>query len=92
MHLREAMSPASARAAIEGWPRCYYWHAVWWRLHARESKAASEPLQYSRSQLALYRDIKQRPDHYKSHHRPFGMSDWQWSGLSERPAAHKEST
>ena len=91
MELREAMIQASARGVIEGWPRCYYWRAVWWRLHARESKAPREPLQYSRNQLALYQDINQRPDHYKSPLRPFGMSDWQWSGLGERPTGHKES-
>ncbi len=81
MTLREAMVHAANRGSAEGWPRCYYWAAVWWRLHAKESKAPREPLQYSRSQMALYRDIEQRPEHYRSWKRPQGMSDWQWSGL-----------
>ena len=81
MTLREAMVRAANCGRAEGWPRCYYWAAVWWRLHAKESKAPREPLQYSRSQMALYRDIERRPEHYKSWMRPAGMSDWQWSGL-----------
>ena len=81
MTLIEAMCHAARRGNAEGWPRCYYWSAVWWRLHARESKAPSDPLLYSRNQMALYRDIEKRPEHYKSWTRPQGMSDWQWSGL-----------
>lgn len=82
MTLHEAMARAAQRGRTAGWPRCYYWAAVWWRLHARESRNPSEPMQYSRNQMALYRDIESRPDHYKkSWKRPDGVSDWQWSGL-----------
>lgn len=79
--LHQAMCRASERGAAEGWPRCYYWAAVWWRLSARESKMSGEHLQFSRNQLALYRDIQQRPAHYKSVARPAGVSDWQWSAV-----------
>lgn len=95
MRLREAMNHASMRAAADGWPRGYYWNAVWWRLHARESNSPGEPLGYSRNQLALYRDIKSRPEHYKSRIRPQGVSDWQWSGLgnqAQRAAAQQGTT
>lgn len=76
-----AMRHAAERGAAEGWPRCYYWRAVWWRLSARGSKIPAEHLRASRAQLALYRDIKRRPEHYQSPRRPAGVSDWQWSGL-----------
>lgn len=81
MTLRDAMRHAAAMGRKEGKPRCYYWNAVWWRLHAKESNAPREPLRYSRNKMALYRDMKQSPEHYKSWRRPEGSSDWQWSGL-----------
>lgn len=80
-NIRRALEMAASRGRAEGWPRCYYWAAVWWRLHAKESKAPRDPLQYSRNLMSLYRDIERRPEHYKSRRRPDGMSDWQWSGL-----------
>jgi hypothetical protein len=86
MTLQEAMCHAGEMERKEGWPRCYYWTAVWWRLHAKESAAPREPLQYSRNKMALYRDIERRPEHYKSHRRPYGISDWQWSGLEQLEA------
>ena len=81
MTLRDAMRHATEMGRKEGKPRCYYWSAVWWRLHAKESKHSIEPLQWSRNQMALYRDMQERPEHYKSWRRPEGSSDWQWSGL-----------
>ena len=92
MSLIKAMRHAGMRAAEEGWPRNYYWGAVWWRLHSRDSKNPAEPMRHSRSQMALYRDIKRRPEHYKSRARPHGLSDWQWSGLgneAQRAQAQK---
>lgn len=82
MTLHDAMRAADYRRRMEPWPRAYYWSAVWWRLHARESANPKEPLRYSRSQMALYRDILQQPEHYANRHRPHGVSDWQWSGLA----------
>lgn len=84
MRLREAMSHASMRALSDGWPRSYYWNAVWWRLHARESKSPGEPVRSSKNQMALYQDIKRRPEHYNSTSRPQCASDWQWSGLGNQ--------
>lgn len=81
--IQQAMRTAAERGKAEGWPRRYYWAAVWWRLHARESKNSSEVLSYSRNQILLYRDIKLRPEHYRDWKRPHGMSDWQWSGLGK---------
>lgn len=80
--LRHAMAYASDMAAKTPKPECYRWNAKWWRLHARESKNPSEPMQYAASQVALYRDMLERPAHYTDILRPAGMTDWQWSGLS----------
>ena len=76
MTLRDAMIHAAYMSRKEGWPRCYYWESVWWRLHARESATPAEPLQWSRNMRALYRDILRRPRHYD---RPWPrpMTDWQ---------------
>lgn len=87
MRLHEAMRYASARRAAEGWPRCYYWESVWWRLSARESKNPREQLGSSRNMMRLYQDIQQRPEHYQSLNRPHGISDWQWSGLESAHSA-----
>lgn len=84
MTLVDAMRLAAERGTAEGWPRCYYWSAVWLRLHAKESKNYAEMMRSSRSQFDLYRDIMLRPDHYRSQARPCGVSDWQWSGLPTR--------
>ncbi|MET0331306.1 MAG: hypothetical protein ABW154_07740 [Dyella sp.] len=78
--LIEAMVRASLRGRREGHPNCYYWEAVWWRLHARASKNPAEALRFSRNQLRLFWDIKHRPDHFQR--KPDGMTDWQWSGLA----------
>lgn len=80
MTLREAMVFAGAMGASSPWPENYRWVAVWWRLHARESAAPAEPRQWARAQLALYRDIQARPEHYRA--KPAGITDWMWSGLS----------
>ena len=80
--IREAMIHANEMGAKSGKPECYYWHAVWWRLHSRESRNPSEPIGYSRNQMALYKDMLQRPRHYVDPLRPVGISDWQWSGLT----------
>jgi hypothetical protein len=74
--LKDAMIHASEMGKKEGWPRCYYWSAVWWRLHARESAHPSEPLQWSRNQIALYHDCLRRPEHYKRR-RSRELTDWQ---------------
>jgi hypothetical protein len=79
--IREAMVHAGEMSVREGTPRCYYWHAVWWRLHARESRNSAECLRFSRNQLSLYRDMVARPEHYRRAARPDGCSDWKWSGL-----------
>jgi hypothetical protein len=81
MTLQEAMCYAAEMDHQEGWPRCYYWIAVWWRLHAKESASPRGAMLYSRSQMSLYRDIERRHEYYKIWKRPNGMSDWQWSGL-----------
>lgn len=78
LSLREAMVRVSERGRTEGWPRSYYWSAVWLRLFSRESKNPRELLQHSRNQMNLYRDIESRRHHYQSLMRPTGLSDWQW--------------
>lgn len=77
----EARLYVSKMARQSGAPECYLWVAKWWRLHARESKNKTEALRFSRSQMALYKDMMSRPQHYSSAARPEGLSDWQWSGL-----------
>lgn len=67
--------------AKAGKPDCYLWAAKWWRLAAKENKSG-DSLRYARSQMALYRDMLHRPEHYASHSRTCGLTDWQWSGLS----------
>lgn len=79
--LREAMVYAAEMGHRSGKPECYRWQAVWWRLHARESRNPGEPLRYARAQMALFRDMKARPEHYACSRRPDGATDWQWSGL-----------
>mgnify|MGYP001768228663 CR=1 FL=1 len=79
--LREAMAHAAEMGRKSSPPDSYYWSAVWWRLHSKESKNPSEPLGYSRSQMSLYRDMRSRPKHYADRLRPQGVSDWQWSGM-----------
>jgi len=81
MTLQEAQVHAAYMELNEGWPRCYYWSAVWWRLHAKESAYPREPLQYSRNLQSLYRDIKNRPEYYHSDKRPAGISDYLWRQL-----------
>lgn len=85
--LRHAMAYAGDMAAKTPKPECYRWTAKWWRLHARESKNPSEPMQYAANQMALYRDMLERPAHYTDILRPAGMTDWQWSGLSHNALA-----
>lgn len=83
--LREAMIHAGerGRAAVEAKsPERYYWAAVWWRLHARETHPSMRPecIGFARSQIALFNDIIRRPDHYAR--KPADKTDWQWSELS----------
>lgn len=78
--LRQAMTYAGGMAAKTPKPECYRWIARWWRLHAREGKNPG-CLLYADNQMALYRDLLERPAHYKDILRPAGMSDWQWSGF-----------
>lgn len=70
------MMHASEMGKKEPWPRRYYWSAVWWRLHARESAEPAQPLQYSRNQMALYRDCLRRPHHYTKL-RSMELTDYQ---------------
>ena len=79
--LHDAMREVAERGRREGKPNCYYWHAVWWRLHAKESANSAECRRYSENQRRLFWDMKNRPDHYTSWKRPDGVTDWQWSGL-----------
>lgn len=51
--------------------------ARWWRLHAEESANPSECLGYAGNQDRLYRDMLERPNHYKT--KPADLSDFQWS-------------
>jgi hypothetical protein len=51
--------------------------ARWWRLHAEESANPSECLGYADNQDRLYRDMLDRPNHYKA--KPIELSDFQWS-------------
>lgn len=78
----EARLHASEMRRKSGKPDSYYWSAVWWRLSAKESKNPAEQISYSRAQMALYKDMLQRPRHYADTLRPVGMSDWLWSGLA----------
>lgn len=80
------MAEATRRGSAAGVPEYYYWAAVWWRLHARESAHPAEATSYSRSLLMLYRDMLARPEHYADWRRPPGSSDWTWSGLGRRLA------
>lgn len=54
--IRAAMIEADrrARAATTGYERLC-WDAVWWRLHARESRVPEEPMGYARTLIALAR-------------------------------------
>lgn len=70
-----AMRHAAEMGRKEGWPRRYYWSAVWWRLFAKETAAPAQPLQWSCNQLALYRDCVANPDRY-TNVRP-ELTDWQ---------------
>ena len=81
--IHRTMHEVAERGRREGSPNCYYWHAVWWRLHAKESANPAEPRRYSRNQLRLFWDMKNRPEHYASPRRPHGMTDWLWSGLGQ---------
>jgi hypothetical protein len=79
--LHEAMNEVAQRGRREGKPNSYYWKAVWWRLSARESRTPEILREYSKNQLRLFFDMKNRPLHYSDPKRPEGESDWQWSGL-----------
>lgn len=75
MTRRMAMCHAAEMGRKESWPRRYYWGAVWWRLHAKEAAAPAQPLQWSRNQLALYRDCLANPDRYINVR--LELTDWQ---------------
>lgn len=81
--LQSLMARAGERARLLPTPERYLWIAVWWHLHARETKNPSDCLQSADSQLRLFKDMVARPDHY--HRRPSGKTDWEWSGLSRLP-------
>lgn len=81
MTTREAMIYVADMAAHAPKPDCYRWIAKWWRLHGRESANPSECLRFANGQMALYRDMTKRPEHYTDTLRPSGATDWQWSGL-----------
>lgn len=75
--IRTAMRRASDNGRAAPWPGGYYWAAVWWRLHAKESKFPAAPMAYSRNQYDLWRDCIARPKHYA--HKPAEQTDFQWS-------------
>jgi hypothetical protein len=77
--INDAMIYAANMESISGWPKCYFWRAVWWRLHSRESMNKSDPFKYSRNLVMLYNDIKFRRNHYIG--KPKEKTDWEWSGL-----------
>lgn len=61
-------------------PHCYLWSAVWWRVESqRACPRSTYSLQYSKNQLALYRDMIRRPEHYRR--KPTNKTDWLWSEL-----------
>lgn len=77
------MRHAAEMGRSAAWPDGYRWNAVWWRLHARDSRNGAEALLYARNQAALCRDALARPGHYRR--KPADLTDWQWSGLAARP-------
>lgn len=62
--VRQRMILASWRGQKEPAPGRYYWHHVWWALHARECLGPAA-LQYSANMLALYRDMLANPQDYR---------------------------
>lgn len=78
--LQNMMARAGEKARLMPAPERYLWVAVWWRLHARESKNASECRQFANNQLRLFKDMIARPEHYRN--QPLGKTDWERSGLS----------
>lgn len=77
--LTEAMCHSAMIEKNSGWPEKYYWQAVWWRLHAKESKNKNEAVLFSRNLVKLMHDIRLRKNYYLC--KPKNVSDWQWSGL-----------
>jgi hypothetical protein len=75
------MHEVAERARRQGKPNCYYWSAVWWRLHAKESANNAECRRYSENQRRLFFDMMNRPEHYTSRQRPESDTDWQWSSI-----------
>lgn len=71
----EATGHAVMMEKIAGWPEKYYWQAVWWRLHSKESKNKSECIRYSRNLIKLMHDIRFRKNYYLC--KPKDVSDWQ---------------
>jgi hypothetical protein len=77
LKLINAMCHAGDMAYKDGWPKCYYWNSVWYRLHAKRSANPQEQLQYSRNLIGLYTDIVSRPRYYRLHKRISTKTDWQ---------------
>lgn len=79
--IREAMVEAARRErAAPSKPEKYRWIAVWWRLHARESRVPEQSRRYAQAQMMLAADMEARPSHYAA--KPSDRTDWQHSGLA----------
>lgn len=73
--LRDLMVRAGQKAQSLPPPERYLWIAVWWHLHAKESRAPDECLTTAQGQLRLARDMRERPEHYRA--KPPRKTDWQ---------------
>lgn len=78
--LRDLMIRAGEKARLMPVPERYLWVAVWWHMHAKETMMPDECLGYARGQLRLARDMRERPEHFRS--KPAGKSDWEWSKVA----------
>ena len=78
--LTDAMSYAAIMENNSGWPEKYYWQAVWWRIHSKESKNKSECIIYSKNLIKLMHDIRFRKNQYLC--KPKNISDWEFYKLS----------
>lgn len=56
-------------------PERYRAIARWWRLHSEETADPAECLRYADNQDRLYRDMLERPRHYRA--KPMGRTDWE---------------
>ncbi len=76
LSIETAMANAAQRAQAIAPPERYRWHAVWWHLQVKRSKAFAA-FEYSKNMLELRRDMISRPEHFKK--KPATRTDWEWS-------------